>query len=253
MQILPVLDLLRGQVVRGIAGQRQEYRPIRSQLTNSSVPIDVAKAFRDTFGLNRLYVADLDAIEGHSPQISIWSELAANGFDVEIDAGLRSVDDLNTAMESGADSVILGSESLPSADLLADSLDVLKAERLVFSLDLIAGEPRTVVDDWAGLSPIEIVDCVVSMGVVRLIVLDVRRVGMGSGTGTDTLCQSIRKRFPRIELTTGGGVKSNADIRQQAAIGIDRLLVASALHDGSFTKGEEFGSRSGNWENPGAY
>ena len=41
MRILPVLDLKGGQVVRGLAGRRQEYQPIRSRLTPSCQPLAV--------------------------------------------------------------------------------------------------------------------------------------------------------------------------------------------------------------------
>ena len=42
MQIIPVLDLLGGQVVRGVGGRREAYRPVRSVLTTSSEPRQVA-------------------------------------------------------------------------------------------------------------------------------------------------------------------------------------------------------------------
>ncbi len=232
MQILPVLDLLHGQVVRGVAGRRSEYRPIVSRLTDSTSPLEIANAFRQTFRLNRLYVADLDAIEGRTPQISIWQHLAGAGFELEIDAGVRSVESVRTVLDSGADSVIVGSESLPSEKLLLEMLDTTETERVVVSLDLVAGEPRTQAEEWARLSPIEIVDRVVSLGVRRLIVLDVRSVGMHGGTGTDSLCDDIRNCFPKLELTTGGGIRSAADLCRQTEIGSDRVLVASALHDG---------------------
>ena len=36
MRVLPFLDLKGGQVVRGIAGRRSEYVPIRSPLTGAT-------------------------------------------------------------------------------------------------------------------------------------------------------------------------------------------------------------------------
>ena len=42
MKILPVIDLMGGQVVRGVAGRRDQYRPVVSRLTPSSAPLDVA-------------------------------------------------------------------------------------------------------------------------------------------------------------------------------------------------------------------
>src|SRR5207253_1947746 len=64
MRILPVLDLQNGVVVRGLAGRRAEYRPVVSRLTTSHQPLDIAQAFRDIFGFEHLYLADLDAIAG---------------------------------------------------------------------------------------------------------------------------------------------------------------------------------------------
>ena len=35
MEVIPVIDLLGGQVVRGVAGRRDEYRPIVSQIAEA--------------------------------------------------------------------------------------------------------------------------------------------------------------------------------------------------------------------------
>ena len=71
MQIIPVLDLLGGVVVRGLAGQRDSYQPINSQLVNSAEPLAVAQAFQHKLGLQRFYVADLDAIEHDQPSFDV--------------------------------------------------------------------------------------------------------------------------------------------------------------------------------------
>ena len=62
MQIVPVLDLVNGQVVRGIAGRRQEYRPIASALCPNAQPTTLAKSLVGELALREAYVADLDAI-----------------------------------------------------------------------------------------------------------------------------------------------------------------------------------------------
>src|SRR5262245_26017684 len=89
MRILPVLDLLGGQVVRGVAGRRQDYRPVVSRLTPSSQPLDVARAFRDHFRLSELYLADLDAIAGREPAWPLYTALREEGFRLWLDAGVR--------------------------------------------------------------------------------------------------------------------------------------------------------------------
>ena len=85
--VVPEIDLKAGHVVRGIGGQREKYRPIRSCLVDSSLPIDVAVAIREAFGFEEFYLADLDAIEGAAPALDIYSELIAEGTRLLIDAG----------------------------------------------------------------------------------------------------------------------------------------------------------------------
>ena len=45
----------------------------------------------------------------------------------------------------------------------------------------------------------------------------------------------IRAAFPRTTMITGGGVRDLDDLRRLAESGIDGVLIASALHDGSLT------------------
>ncbi len=64
MEVIPVIDLKGGQVVHARAGNRRDYRPIRTPLSRSSAPEDVISGLLGLFPFARLYVADLDAIEG---------------------------------------------------------------------------------------------------------------------------------------------------------------------------------------------
>src|SRR5947207_2165575 len=100
MRILPVLDLKDGQVVRGVAGRREEYRPVGSQLTASAAPLDVARAFRDRFGLEEIYLADLDAIAGAPPALGVYAGLRGLGFRLWVDAGVR--DEASARVLAGA-------------------------------------------------------------------------------------------------------------------------------------------------------
>ena len=105
MRILPVLDLMGGRVVRGVAGRRLEYRPIVSALCASSNPLDVARAFRARFGLNKLYLADLDAIAGGDPALPIYADLMSDGFHLWIDAGVREAERVYLLADAGAEQV----------------------------------------------------------------------------------------------------------------------------------------------------
>src|SRR5947207_216178 len=97
--ILPVLDLMHGQIVRGVAGNRAAYRPVESRLVRSADPLTVARAFRTQFGFTEFYLADLDAIQGGRPALDVYHALRADGYRLWIDAGIRTArDDVLTAL-----------------------------------------------------------------------------------------------------------------------------------------------------------
>ena len=224
MRVLPVLDLMGGHIVRGIAGRRAEYRP----LAGSSDPPAVARGFRRDFGLATLYLADLDAIAGNPPSLAVYEHLTADGFTLWVDAGLRGPSDAKPLL--GVHRLVAGLETLASPRHLAELVDEVGAERLVFSLDLKDGKPLASTD-WPA-DPMGIARIAISFGITAIIALDLARVGVGQGIGTGDLCVSLRRDFPSLEIITGGGVRQASDLRHLETLGVDWALVASALHDG---------------------
>ncbi|MBI1831070.1 MAG: hisA/hisF family protein, partial [Planctomycetes bacterium] len=208
--ILPVLDLMQGQVVRGIAGRRDQYRPIVSTLTDSAEPLAVALAFRSHFGFHELYVADLDAIQHSRPALDAYRRLNDAGFRLGIDAGIRTSQDetLLRLMEMDAVSIIVGLESVAGPDELHAIVDHAGAARVVFSLDLKAGQALGATDRWHTDDPRAIAERAIGLGVRRLIVLDLARVGVGEGVGTHDLCRRLRQTHPDVQLIAGGGVRT---------------------------------------------
>jgi len=238
MRLIPVLDILRGQVVRGVGGRRHEYRPIQSVLTTSTNPIEVAAALVTVFNPQEIYVADLDAIQGFSSHRVTVSPCHRVIFDpwhrvtTWLDAGVRTAADAKRVADTGA-VVVAGLETVESPAALREILDAVTPERVVFSLDLKAGVP---LRPWPGLAdPLAIARQAIALGVQRLIVLDLARVGEGAGTGTDDLCRQLAREFPAVDLIAGGGVSNVDDVRRLAELGVKGVLVASALHDGRIT------------------
>ncbi len=238
LQILPVLDLLNGIVVRGVGGRRDEYRPVESVLTASANTLDVARAFRERLGLTTLYVADLDGILHQQPNERIFRQLVADGFELWIDGGLRSLDDASRLRNAGAAKVIVGLETLTDARLLATLISEFGAERIVFSLDLQAGQPMLGEARWPDATPLGIARVVIDIGITQMIVLDLASVGEQRGPSTLDLCHSIRQLAPNIHLITGGGVRNVADLEPLQAARIDGVLLATALHNGAIGVGQ---------------
>ncbi len=234
MQILPVLDIKNGCVVRGVAGKREEYLPVESVLAENAEVLTIANAFRSQLGLSKLYVADLDAIQHDAPNDSAYRALTVAGFELVIDAGLRDLDRAAELFNAGASAIIAALETSPGPDHVMGLIDRFGTDRVIFSLDLQHGKPIVATPDW-GDTAIEIARRAIESGVRRLIVLDLAGVGIASGVATLSLCAQLREEFRGLELITGGGVRGADDLRVLSDARIDAVLVASALHDGSIT------------------
>jgi phosphoribosylformimino-5-aminoimidazole carboxamide ribotide isomerase len=231
VRVIGVLDLMAGQVVRGVAGRRKEYQPVRSRLTSSCRPLDVARAYREHFGLTELYLADLDAIAGVAPALPTYGELRSEGFRLWVDAGVREAAGAVALAQAGIETVVVGLETVAGPQALADSVGRL-GSRVVFSLDLRDGIPLGDLAGWESSDSLYIARKAVGMGVTRVLVLDLARVGVGGGPGGVELCRRLAAEFPHLEISAGGGVRNRADLELLRAAGAQAVLVASALHDG---------------------
>ena len=231
MKVLPVLDVKNGLVVHGVAGRRDLYRPIVSKLTSSSDPVEVANAIRNAFGLDQLYLADLDGILQQKPNYELYHRLIADGFQLFVDAGVRQPSEALRVQSDRGIHVVAGLETCRTPDDLARI--VACTSNLTFSLDLLCNIPR-FSNDASGWSHEldEIIRQVVQANVMSIIVLDLSDVGMWTGGSTDSICQFIRQQFPNVQLIAGGGVRSRDDLSRLSNLGVDAVLVASALHDG---------------------
>lgn len=236
MKILPVIDLMQGCVVRGIGGRREEYRPIESRLAADSRPVSIGRALA-AMGFDEVYVADLDAIAGRDPAWSVYESLAECGLRLQIDAGLGDVARGETMRRfvdgcPGVTGVIVGLETLSAAEVLPHLVGRFGPERLVFSLDLKSGKALREFPGLATGAPEAIADWAWEGGVRRILVLDLARVGLGQGAGTEAICRRIRARHPDCWLSAGGGASGLESLWSLHAAGCDEVLAASALHDG---------------------
>lgn len=243
VQLIPVIDLMGGQVVRGIGGNRNSYTPIESCFAHDPSPGAVARAFAERFSATRVYVADLDAIRGSEPDWNSLDQIAEAGMSVWLDYGVSSaqaaaaVQGADTT-RSYVDSVIVGLESIRNHQELAAIHSAIGNSKAIFSLDLKQGRPLAQDPDVVNVSPLEIAETAIGSGFERMIVLDLAFVGTSSGVGVVSLCKQLRSRFPNLEMHAGGGIRATADIKLLADAGCNGVLVASALHDGSITPGD---------------
>ncbi len=69
------------------------------------------------------------------------------------------------------------------------------------------------------------------LGVSELLVIDLARVGSGSGPALHAVAE-LAAALPGVAIYAGGGVRDDDDLRALESAGATGALVATALHDG---------------------
>lgn len=226
MLLVPVVDLMRGRVVRAVRGHRDAYQPIVSTLCAGSDPVVVSRALCEHCAAARLYVADLDALTGGAPQADVLRSLLTALPDIELwlDAGFADAAAADSLLESIGKPArrivpVFASESLASVQALQACFAPPRAG--ILSLDRRDGKRLDPVGCWD----------LPQYWPQQVIVMTLERVGADCGPDLATLRETAA-RAPGRRLIGAGGVRNPADLDQARAAGAYAWLVASALHDG---------------------
>ena len=233
MRIVGVIDLKDGVAVHARGGRRDLYAPVHQSagVVVDGDPVALARLYVGMFGLSAIYVADLDAISAQALQAETIHSIGQLGVSVWVDAGVAEPADIRPVLDAGAQTLIVGLETLASFQTLAD-ICAHSARPVAFSLDLRRGTPMNAA--LATQSPEAIAQRAVEAGAQTIIVLDVARVGGSGGPDVDLL-RRIRSTVPEAELFAGGGVRGLDDLRLAGDVGCAGALIATALHEGRLT------------------
>ncbi|MBB5443906.1 MULTISPECIES: HisA/HisF-related TIM barrel protein [unclassified Paraburkholderia] len=238
MQVIPVLDLLDGQVVRAVRGERSAYRPIQSRLVATSDPLATARALLEASGARTLYIADLGAILQRGAHASTLAALRAAlpGIELWLDAGFADYASMRALFER-IDDAIDQHDSPAAGSHLATLVPVFGSETLrdihalhaaqraglapILSLDHRAGEllAAAALDRSSAWWP----SCVIAM------TLD--QVGSYAGPDLATFERVRAQAAAHTTLIGAGGIRNRDDLAAAAGTGASAWLVASALHD----------------------
>ena len=241
LPIVPVLDLMIGQIVLAEGGNRDQYLPVNSKLTRSSQPLDVAKAMFQQTGCDWICLADIDSFSGAAPAWHVYGQLLEAGFGIWVDANwlkddrFRQLTDKMPALDRLR--VIVSSETMVDQTQF-DVFGKLTAMgvRPIFSLDMKGSDVIGGSAEIAQQAPLDLVARAEDAGVKDLIVLNLSLVGTlqqdidQTQAATMELIQSIVKKFPEVYVTSGGGVASAEDAQAWLDAGCDHVLAASAIH-----------------------
>jgi phosphoribosylformimino-5-aminoimidazole carboxamide ribotide isomerase len=226
-ELIPAIDLKGGKCVRlqeGIASRSTEY---------SDDPVSMALHW-EAQGATRLHLVDLDgAFSGQSAHLDIAKSIFRSlKIPVQFGGGLRTVDQVETILDLGADRAIIGTVAVDQPEVVEESVK-RHPESIVVGID--AREGNVVLRGWVEKTVVSAVDLARRMkdiGVKRIIYTDVARDGMLSGVNFDETENVCRKG--EIRVIASGGVSSVEDVRtlwNRRACGIEGAILGRALYD----------------------
>jgi phosphoribosylformimino-5-aminoimidazole carboxamide ribotide isomerase len=224
VKLIPVVDLLGGQVVHARRGDRANYRAVQSRLCEGAQPLTVVRALLALHPFRSLYIADLDAIQGKGDHRGALAQIrsAFPGLELWVDSGLADGNAAANWRASGLGLPIVGSESLRDMAALRDIAAALSGSAWILSVDFRGDE---------FLGPAELLQRAAQLWPQRLLAMNLARVGSMHGPDLD-LIQRLMRIAPGREVYAAGGVREIADLHAAAAAGAAGALVATALHDG---------------------
>jgi len=126
-RIIPCLDVTNGRVVKGVKFK---------ELRDAGDPVECAKAY-DAQGADELVFLDITASsDGRSIMHEVVARTAEQCFmPLTVGGGLRSVDDIEAMLKSGADKVSLNTAAIKNPQLIADSSRRFGNQCIVLAID----------------------------------------------------------------------------------------------------------------------
>lgn len=227
MQVLPAVDVLGGRVVRLRQGRYDQVT------TYGHDPTQMCLRWIDQ-GAELVHVVDLEGARSGDPDRGLWKRLGAAGIPFQLGGGIRSVDAARSAIDSGADRVVVGSVAIHRPDELTAVIGAVGSSRVVVALDVKAG--RALGSGWldAGRSLADVVRTISRIGAVRVLVTGIARDG--EMTGPDlSLLRRVMGAAPGLLVLASGGVRGVDDIVALSAQGVEGAIVGRALYEPGLT------------------
>lgn len=220
--IIPVLDLKDGIAVSGQSGKRSTYKALKTIFHKSSDPVEIAKKLM-SYGFKRIYIADLNSIEGNGSNLEVVSKI--NYFlPVMLDCGAHDLETVQEALNYSTE-VIVATETLRSLKDLSLIFHSCNNDKIILSVDVKDGE---ILNKHIHLEFEDLLGWIDEFEPKETILLDISRVGTLKGIN-EALILKFNKL--RTSLIVGGGVQGD-EIPQIYDLGVDKILVGSALHGG---------------------
>ena len=231
MIIIPAIDLKDGCCVRLFQGDME------NETVYFENPLDAARYWVSE-GATFIHIVDLNgAVEGrpvHTREVETICRQTS--LTVELGGGLRSVEAVEAAFESGVSRVVIGTAAYDNPTFLRRLCEKFPS-KIVVGID--ARKDKVAVKGWketTAMDAVELARRCEKEGVSRIIYTDISRDGTRNGVNLDEtlkIAQAIK-----IPVIASGGVATLEDIRRLIPLekdGVEGVVVGSALYSGAFT------------------
>ena len=239
IRIIPCLDVKDGRVVKGINFLN---------LIDAGDPVEQAKHYSDN-GADEICFLDISAsLENRDTMINVVKKTANEVFiPLTVGGGIRSLQDIRTMLNAGADKVSINTAAIHEPGLVRDSAAHFGSQCIVVAIDVkrVSGPydpPRYELFTHGGRKPtgIEAVAWARQMadfGAGELLLTSMDRDGTRDGfelTVTKAITDAVD-----IPVIASGGVGSLQHLAEGVTLGgADAVLAASIFHFGEYSVGE---------------
>ncbi|MEZ5570736.1 MAG: imidazole glycerol phosphate synthase subunit HisF [Halioglobus sp.] len=235
-RIIPCLDVDNGRVVKGV-----NFVDIR----DAGDPVEIAMRYNEQ-GADEVCFLDITAShEGRETTVHTVEQIAEHVFiPLTVGGGIRSVEDIRTMLNAGADKVSINTAAIHNPELVRESAQRFGSQCIVVAIDAkrvddVNGQPRWEIFTHGGRKPtgIDAVAWAVRMaelGAGEILLTSMDRDGTKNGFElgvTRAITDAVE-----IPVIASGGVGTLAHLADGVLLGgADAVLAASIFHFGEYT------------------
>jgi len=224
MIVIPAVDIKDRKCVQLVQGD-----PGR-KLVELENPLKVAERWVEE-GAEMIHVVDLDrAIYQRDTNLDIVREIVSSlEVPVQVGGGIRTLEDALDLIDAGAYRVILGTSAVRDPGIVEELSKEVGRERVMVALD--AREGKVVIRGWrerTRYSPVEIGKILEEKGAGSILFTDVDVEGLLRGVKIHTVKNLVEKL--NIPVVASGGISSYQDILKLRDVGVEGVVIGSALY-----------------------